>query len=79
MRALTQAKWVPLVPALALALMLAASWPGTARAQDVLPVPELKARVIDQTGTLQADQAAALEAKPAALSLIHICRCRPAI
>ena len=68
MRALTQAKWGSLVPALALALalMLAASWPGTARAQDVLPVPELKARVIDQTGTLQADQAAALEAKLAA-------------
>jgi uncharacterized protein len=35
-------------------------------AQDVLPVPALTARVIDQTGTLQPGQAAALEAKLAA-------------
>ncbi len=32
-------------------------------AQDVLPVPALTARVIDQTGTLQPDQVAALEAR----------------
>ena len=35
-------------------------------AQDVLPVPALTARVIDQTGTLQPGQTAALEAKLAA-------------
>ena len=39
---------------------------GVARAQDVLPVPALTARVIDQTGTLQPAQLAALEAKLAA-------------
>ena len=46
--------------ALALALL------GAAQAQDVLPVPALTARVIDQTGTLQAAETAALEAKLAA-------------
>ena len=35
-------------------------------AQDVLPVPTLSGRVIDQTGTLNADQRGALEAKLAA-------------
>ena len=35
-------------------------------AQDVLPVPALTARVIDQTGTLDAAQRGALEAKLAA-------------
>lgn len=44
--------------------LLAAWWP--AAAQDVLPVPALTARVIDQTGTLDASQRAALEAKLAA-------------
>ncbi|MEO7851216.1 MAG: TPM domain-containing protein [Rubrivivax sp.] len=39
---------------------------GPARAQDVLPVPALTARVIDQTGTLSEAQRAALEAKLAA-------------
>jgi len=39
---------------------------GTAWAQDVLPVPALTARVIDQTGTLNAAQRGALEAKLAA-------------
>ncbi|MDN3919620.1 TPM domain-containing protein [Roseateles violae] len=34
-----------------------------ARAQDVLPVPALSARVIDQTGTLDARERAALETK----------------
>jgi len=47
-------------------LLLALALLGIARAQDVLPVPALTARVIDQTGTLQAGQAAALEAKLAA-------------
>ncbi|WP_374592981.1 YgcG family protein [Aquabacterium sp.] len=49
------------------ALLLAAllCWMGMApaRAQDVLPVPPLNARVIDQTSTLQPRQRAALEAK----------------
>jgi uncharacterized protein len=39
---------------------------GTAWAQDVLPVPALTARVIDQTGTLDTAQRSALEAKLAA-------------
>lgn len=38
----------------------------TARAQDVLPVPALSARVIDQTATLSSAQQSALEAKLAA-------------
>jgi uncharacterized protein len=38
----------------------------TARAQDVLPVPALTARVMDSTGTLDAAQRQALEAKLAA-------------
>ena len=46
------------------AWLLAACLPT--RAQDVLPVPALTARVIDQTGTLDAAQRAALEAKLAA-------------
>ena len=39
---------------------------GQAQAQDVLPVPPLSARVIDQTTTLTAPQMAAIEAKLAA-------------
>lgn len=73
MRALTQATWRTLLAAFAqtlklalLASLLALALPGTARAQDVLPVPELGARVIDQTATLQPDQTAALEARLAA-------------
>jgi uncharacterized protein len=47
------------VAALFLALLLnAAAW-----AQDVLPVPPLSGRVIDQTSTLSAPQQAAIEAK----------------
>lgn len=45
-------------------LLLAA---GGVRAQDVLPVPPLSGRVIDQTGTLTAAQSQALTAKLAAL------------
>ena len=41
--------------------LLAPAW-----AQDLLPVPALTARVIDQTGTLDASQRSALEAKLAA-------------
>lgn len=48
---------------LALSLLLAAV---LARAQDLLPVPPLAARVIDQTATLSEPQRAALEAKLAA-------------
>lgn len=47
-------------------LALAVLWLGLAigaQAQDVLPVPPLNARVIDQTNTLQPRQRAALEAK----------------
>ena len=53
-----------------LAGLMAVLWllaTGTVRAQDVLPVPPLSARVIDQTATLSAAQTQALEAKLAAL------------
>lgn len=46
-----------------LAALLAAT---LVAAQDVLPVPPLAARVVDQTGTLSAEQRGALEAKLAA-------------
>jgi len=49
----------------AVALGLAAAL--AAQAQDVLPVPPLAGRVIDQTGTLSAAQAQALESKLAAI------------
>ncbi|MBA3591575.1 MAG: TPM domain-containing protein, partial [Methylibium sp.] len=53
--------------ALLLALTLALALVATmARAQELVPVPELTARVIDQTGTLSAEQTAALDAKLAA-------------
>ena len=48
-----------------LAALAAVAWPG-AQAQDVQPVPALSARVIDRTGTLDAAQRDALEAKLAA-------------
>jgi uncharacterized protein len=48
------------------ALLLMAMAFGTAWAQGLLPVPALTARVIDQTGTLDAGQRASLEAKLAA-------------
>ena len=55
---------------LALGLLLALMWAlglgAVAWAQDVLPVPPLTGRVIDQTATLQPAQAAALDAKLAA-------------
>jgi uncharacterized protein len=51
---------------LLLAAWLWAVLASTAAAQDLLPVPALTARVIDQTGTLDASQRAALEAKLAA-------------
>ncbi len=50
-------RWAVLACALAL---------SAARAQDVLPVPPLSGRVIDQTGTLSAEQRNALDAKLAA-------------
>ena len=50
--------------ALLLSLLLAALWAAPAlHAQDVLPVPPLSARVIDQTGTLTAAQSEALTGK----------------
>ena len=49
---------------LALLLLLAVS--GAAWAQDLLPVPPLSERVIDQTGTLSSDDSARLVAKLAA-------------
>ncbi len=50
--------------AVAVLLLLATAW---AMAQEVLPVPVLAARVIDQTGTLDAPQVSALESKLQAL------------
>jgi uncharacterized protein len=44
---------------------------GPARAQDLLPVPPLSGRVIDQTGTLSAAQAQALTDKLAALETLR--------
>lgn len=41
-------------------------WAALGQAQDVLPVPALSGRVVDQTGTLSAAQSAALDAKLAA-------------
>ena len=49
------------------AIVLAAALGSAAWAQSVLPVPALTARVIDQTGTLDATQKKALEAKLSAL------------
>jgi uncharacterized protein len=51
---------------LTLALLWAALAGAPAWAQDVLPVPALSGRVIDQTATLSAAQSAALDAKLAA-------------
>ncbi len=53
------------MPGLLLATGLLLGTPAT-RAQDVLPVPALTARVMDSTGTLDAAQRQALEAKLAA-------------
>ena len=50
--------WRRLALALALSLVTLGAW-----AQDVLPVPALSARVIDQTATLSAAELAALEAR----------------
>ena len=50
-----------------LAIVFAIAIGASAWAQPVQPVPALAARVIDQTGTLDASQRAALEAKLAAL------------
>ena len=55
----TLLRWALLACALVLSL-------AGARAQDVLPVPPLTGRVIDQTGTLSEPQRGALEAKLAA-------------
>ena len=47
-------------------MALALLWAGVAGAQDVQPVPALSGRIIDQTGTLDAAQTQALDAKLAA-------------
>jgi uncharacterized protein len=52
--------------ALLLALAAACAW-----AQDVLPVPPLAGRVVDETATLNAAQSAALDAKLAAIEQKH--------
>ncbi len=63
----SRAGWQALPMALLLGLTLALALVATmARAQELVPVPELTARVIDQTGTLSAEQTAALDAKLAA-------------
>ncbi len=54
-----------------LILLLAAVGASPLRAQDVLPVPPLSARVIDQTGTLSAAQVQALSAKLEAIEREH--------
>ncbi len=51
----------------ALLIVLGAGVVAPVQAQDLLPVPTLTSRVIDQTGTLSAAQRQALEAKLAAL------------
>ena len=53
-------------PILLLVLLLALPGAAPLQAQDLLPVPAPSARVIDQTGTLSAEQTVALEAKLAA-------------
>jgi len=49
-----------------LVLAWALLWAAPGQAQDVLPVPALNARIIDQTGTLSVEQRDALDAKLAA-------------
>ena len=49
-----------------LAVLSLLLWSALGQAQDVLPVPALTGRVIDQTGTLSAAQSSALDAKLAA-------------
>lgn len=56
---LARAGW----PLWLLALLLTGLWPWAARAQAVLPLPVLSARVMDQTGTLDAATLTALEDK----------------
>ncbi len=52
--------------AAALLLALVAAAPGPSRAQELVPIPKLEARVTDQTGTLTAAEQAELEQKLAA-------------
>ncbi|NMG45582.1 YgcG family protein, partial [Aromatoleum toluvorans] len=51
---------------LALCICALLAWPGIAGAQELLPVPPLTARVIDQTVTLSSGERQALEQKLAA-------------
>ena len=62
-------RWPALWAIVGLAALIiggAAPFTGTARAQDLQPVPALTARVMDRTGTLSAAQRDALEARLAA-------------
>ncbi|HNU12099.1 MAG TPA: TPM domain-containing protein [Rubrivivax sp.] len=63
-RARPVARWSTAVATLLAALLLLLA--SGVRAQDLLPIPALSARVIDQTGTLSSGQRQALEAKLAA-------------
>ncbi|HZF80102.1 MAG TPA: TPM domain-containing protein [Rubrivivax sp.] len=63
----TAVDWAPGRAAVrALLLVLAALFWASAQAQDVLPVPPLSGRIVDQTGTLSEQQRAALDSKLAA-------------
>ena len=59
---MTSPRWVRALAVGALWLWFAVA----ALAQGVLPLPELRARVTDQTGTLDAGQTSALESRLAA-------------
>ena len=74
MRAFLVALFAPIAPAFVLALALSFSLSllaAPAQAEDLVPVPLLSGRVIDQTATLTAAQADALSAKLAALEKTH--------
>ena len=60
-----QRLWGALTALLLVVIVIGAGL-GTAHAQELLPIPALTARVIDQTGTLNAAQQQALDAKIAA-------------
>lgn len=61
-RAVRRAVWCVFSVMLCVFLLAATAW-----AQDVLPVPPLSGRVVDQTGTLRVEQSSALSAKLAGI------------
>ena len=63
---LVRGKAVAYAAVRALLLVFAVLWWAPASAQDVLPVPPLSGRIVDQTGTLNEAQRAALDSKLAA-------------